>query len=97
MTPEQWQKVKEVFEAALECELSERSAFLGQACAENESVRGEVESLLRSYGHETDFMETPAAAQAPRLRGCAAGTFYPFRTDFTCDAVVTWGRIDRSR
>lgn len=48
MTPEQWQKVKEAFEAALECEPSERSAFLGQACAEDESVRGEVESLLSS-------------------------------------------------
>ena len=88
MTPEQWHKVKEVFEAALECELSERSAFLGQACAEDESLRSEFEFLLSSYGHETDFMETPAAAHAPRLRGCTAGTFSPCRTDFACDAVV---------
>src|SRR5215471_807320 len=64
MTPEQWTKVKELFEAVLDCAPEERSAFLGQACAGDDLLRGEVESLLSSYGHESDFMETPAAALA---------------------------------
>src|SRR6266404_6584117 len=64
MTPEQWHKVKEVFEAALERTAEERSAFLGHACAGDESLRNEVNSLLSSYGKESSFLETPAAALA---------------------------------
>src|SRR5215471_16280802 len=64
MTPAQWERVKEVFEAALGREPNERSVFLKHACAEDELLRSEVESLLSSYGHESDFMETPAAALA---------------------------------
>src|SRR5215471_6383056 len=64
MTPEQWTKVKELFEAVLDCAPEERSAFLGQACDGDELLRSEVQSLLSSYGHESDFMESPAAALA---------------------------------
>ena len=64
MRPEQWHKVKEVFEAALEHAPSERSAFLGQACAGDDVLRTEVKSLLSSYEQESGFMETPAAALA---------------------------------
>ena len=64
MTPEQWHKVKEVFEAALGHAPGERSAFLGQACAGDDVLRSEVKSLLSSYEQESSFMETPAAALA---------------------------------
>src|SRR5437867_8389484 len=64
MTPEQWHRVKEVFEAALERLPEERRALLGQACAGDELLRSEVNSLLSSYDQETSFMETPAAALA---------------------------------
>src|SRR5262245_30056634 len=64
MTPEQWHRVKEVFEAALEREASERPAFVDQACGEDESVHSEVKSLLSSYEQEKSFMDTPAAALA---------------------------------
>jgi len=64
VTPEQWHKVKEVFEAALGHAPEERSAFLGQACADDDSLRNEVKSLLSSYEQESQFMETPAAAMA---------------------------------
>ena len=46
MTPEHWQKVKEIFQAAVDCEPSERSAFLAKACVGDESLRKEVESLI---------------------------------------------------
>lgn len=45
MTPEREQRVKEVYEAALQREPRERPAFLRAAC-QDESLRGEVESLL---------------------------------------------------
>ena len=64
MTPEQWQRVKEVFEQALEHEAGERAAFVGQACAGDELLHSEVNSLLSSYDQESSFMETPAAALA---------------------------------
>jgi serine/threonine protein kinase len=64
VTPEQWHRVKEVFEAALGHAPEERSAFLGQACGADDLLRSEVKSLLSSYEQETRFMETPAAALA---------------------------------
>ena len=53
MTPEQWHKVKEVFEAALGHAPEERSAFLEQACSDDDLLRGEVDSLLSSYEQES--------------------------------------------
>src|SRR5215471_191706 len=64
MTPAQWERVKEVFAAALDREPNERSGFLKHVCAEDEMLRSEVESLLSSYGQESAFMDTPAAALA---------------------------------
>ena len=61
---EQWHRVKEVFEAALEHAPEQRSAFLGQACAGDDVLVSEVKSLLSSYEQEKSFMETPAAAMA---------------------------------
>jgi serine/threonine protein kinase/Tol biopolymer transport system component len=66
MTPEQWHRVKEVFEAALGHAPEERSAFVGQACAGDDLLHREVNSLLSSYEEESSFMETPAAAIAAR-------------------------------
>ncbi|HEY6120810.1 MAG TPA: serine/threonine-protein kinase, partial [Pyrinomonadaceae bacterium] len=64
MTPEQWHRVKEVFEAALERAPNERADFLGQACAGDDSLHSEVKSLLSSYEQQKSFLETPAAALA---------------------------------
>ena len=64
MTPEQWHRVKEIFEAALEREPDQRSAFVGQACAGDDSLQNEVQSLLSSYEQESRFLETPAAVIA---------------------------------
>src|SRR5579864_1200576 len=46
MTPERWQQVDQLFHSALEREPDERSAFLAEACAGNEELRREIESLL---------------------------------------------------
>ena len=58
--------MKEVFEAALGHAPEERSAFVGQACAGDDLLHSEVNSLLSSYEEESSFMETPAAAIAAR-------------------------------
>ena len=62
MTPEQWARVKEVFNAALAEEASSRSAYVAEASAGDESVRAEVERLLDADLRSADFIERPAAA-----------------------------------
>ena len=64
MTPKQWHRVKELFEAALEHVPEDRSAFVIQACRGDDSLRSEVESLLSSYEQEENFLEKPAVAIA---------------------------------
>jgi serine/threonine protein kinase/tetratricopeptide (TPR) repeat protein len=56
---EQWEKVKELFAAALERSSSQRTAFLRDACGENESLRGEVESLLSAHAMTDGLSEYP--------------------------------------
>src|SRR6185369_4176196 len=59
-----WQRVKEIFEGALERQGDERAAFLDRACDGDAEVREEVESFLRSYEVAGSFMESPAIAHA---------------------------------
>ena len=61
---ERWQRVKEIFDGALERRGAEREAFLDRACDGDGEVREEVESLLRSYEVAGSFMEAPAVAHA---------------------------------
>jgi len=64
MSAERWQKLKEVFEAALELDAETRRAFLEQACEGDEALRQRVESLLDSYQQDESFMETARVAEA---------------------------------
>ena len=64
MTPERWQQVDVLFKAALERAPDERTAFLRRACAGDEALLREVESLLCSYEQGSSFMEAPAVAAA---------------------------------
>jgi eukaryotic-like serine/threonine-protein kinase len=59
VTSECWQQVKELFEAALERGPGERTAYLAQACAGDEPIRQEVESLLAAHEGDSSFMNTP--------------------------------------
>ena len=61
--PQRWQRVKEIFQGALERKGAEREAFLAECCDDTD-LRAEVESLLRSYEVAGSFMESPAVAQA---------------------------------
>ena len=46
MTPERFQQVDRILQAALERAPGERRAYLAAECGEDEELRGEVESLL---------------------------------------------------
>ena len=66
MTPERWQKVEQIYHSALEREPSQRATFLNEACAGDEGLRREVESLLAQEGATGSFLETPALEVAAR-------------------------------
>jgi serine/threonine protein kinase/tetratricopeptide (TPR) repeat protein len=52
-----WEKVRSIFQAAGELPPEEWAAYLDKACAGDEDVRQEVESLLASHEQATDFLE----------------------------------------
>ena len=62
MNPEQWARVKDVFNAALEQEPGARRAFVADASAGDDPVRSEVERLLDAQLESADFIEQSAAA-----------------------------------
>ena len=60
MTPERWQQIDKLVEQALEQESSVRADFIDEACAGDDELRREVESLLAAHGQASSFIEAPA-------------------------------------
>jgi len=60
MTPQHWQKVKEIFQSALGRPRGERSAFLRGVRAEMRLCRQEVESLIAAHEKDGSFIDSPA-------------------------------------
>lgn len=67
MKPERWKQVDALFDAALELEPDKRAAFLDQACAGDEALRKEVDTLLDSDRQAHSFIESPAIHEAAEL------------------------------
>ena len=62
MADENWQKVREVFDAALRQKPEERQNYLNEACGDDKDLLAEVGSLFSSFDKSDDFMEMPAVA-----------------------------------
>ncbi len=60
MKPERWQEIERLYHLAREKANEERAAFLEQACAGDDAIRKEVESLLACRTEAAAFIETPA-------------------------------------
>jgi serine/threonine protein kinase len=60
MEPERWRQVEEIYHSALERDESQRSRYVEAACAGDEALRREVESLLAYQEKAEKFMEAPA-------------------------------------
>jgi predicted ATPase/serine/threonine protein kinase len=60
MTPEQYERVAHLYHAALDLPRERRDSFLAGACAGDESLRIEVESLLSANEAAGDFILTSA-------------------------------------
>jgi eukaryotic-like serine/threonine-protein kinase len=64
---DRWQEIEKICQAALELEESQRRAFLEKACAGDEKLQREVESLLRFEGRGDRFIEEPALELAAKM------------------------------
>ena len=67
MTPEVWEQITEIYNSALELEESEQRAFLEMACAGDEFLRREVESLLAADRKAGNFIARNAVKDSPSL------------------------------
>ena len=66
MKPERWQQIERLYHAALERKPAERAAFLREACAGEDAVRSEIESLLGYQEKAEQFIESPALEVAAK-------------------------------
>ncbi len=67
MTPERWRQVEELFHAALTRSESDRAAFLANACAGDEALLREVQSLLAQPASGRGFLDGPAVEVAAQM------------------------------
>ena len=77
MTPERWQKVKEIFNSAIVQEPAQRYAFVADACGGDEFLREEVESLISAHEKDGSFIDSPAYQMAPESSVIEQGQLTP--------------------
>ena len=80
MTPEHWQKAKEIFQAALEQVPGERSAYLASACGDDQYLRAEVQSLIAAHEKSGEFIDSPAYAAVAEIMVAEEAELKPGQT-----------------
>src|SRR5258705_4455463 len=73
MNADQWQKIEQIFHAAIQRNPEERASFLEQTCAGDKSLLIEVNSLLTSFGQDDSFFEESASTLAAEMFGDLVG------------------------
>src|SRR5215467_2827705 len=66
-TAQRWRRVEELYHAAQACDASRRTAYLAEACAGDEKLRREVESLLAQPASADGFFDRLGAAVAGQV------------------------------
>ncbi len=66
MDPERWKQIRHVCHSALELEPDRREAYLKEACAGDDSILKEVESLLALQSEAAGVFDSPALDAAAR-------------------------------
>jgi serine/threonine-protein kinase len=66
VTAERWQQIARIYELAVDRDTATRDAFLSEACANDEALRREVDSLLRQDA-ESVVLDRPVWATAAPL------------------------------
>lgn len=60
MENKDWEQLESIFHEAVKLGARERREYLSQACAGNDWLRAEVDSLITECGNKPEFMEEPA-------------------------------------
>src|SRR5262245_58581064 len=68
VTPENFRRIREVFESALERPPEERQAFVENACAGERMLIEEVERMLAAEGQRDRLLDGAEQVQAARVR-----------------------------
>ncbi|HMJ25048.1 MAG TPA: serine/threonine-protein kinase, partial [Pyrinomonadaceae bacterium] len=67
MNTHRWQRIEELFNAALALPLDEREPFLITACTDDHNLRSEVDSLLNEVDQPSELLSQPAFTLGARL------------------------------
>lgn len=67
MTPERYQQIADLYQAALEIAPTQRSACLIEACAGDDDLRQEIEALLSYESQSGEWIDQPALELAARV------------------------------
>ena len=67
MEPGRWARITDIYHATIARSREERASFIGQECHGDESLRKQVEAMVKSHERSGDFIESPAFAVAPEL------------------------------
>jgi serine/threonine-protein kinase len=65
-----WERVRQVFEAALLQPAGQRASFVAHSCRDEPAIHDQVAALLASHDRASSFLETPAGVL---LGHCASG------------------------
>jgi len=95
MKPDDWRKVDELFDAALEHDPKDRASFLDRVCGSDRELRREVEKMLAFDRQAEDFIQTDVFHVAARLITEPAGT--PAETPLKRSSSFTADSIDNAR
>jgi tetratricopeptide (TPR) repeat protein len=69
MTPERWQQIKDVFDAALKVASQDRAALLERECPGDPELRSEVIRLLSQHDGAGDFLNQPLIRTTSLVEG----------------------------
>src|SRR5262245_40396082 len=67
MESERWRRIESLDYAALECDAIERAAFLTEACAGDDELRRELESLFEAHEQAEGFLDASALEVAAQV------------------------------
>src|SRR5947207_2687019 len=75
MSTERWRRIEELYHEALRYDASRRATFLSEACAGDDALRRDVESLLAHEGSAAGFLMAPALEVAARAMAEQSAVF----------------------
>src|SRR5262249_53702903 len=66
MDAKRWGQIKEIYDRALDLPGEERDGFLAEACAGDDDLQGEIETLLAAHNDAGTFLQAPPVEFAAR-------------------------------